>query len=295
NYLKNIMEYTKKSVDIDTLIVGLSYSLFGIEAAKLRKQAVNLSLASQDMYYSFKILKELIDKNKSIKNCIIGVAYYSFHFDLSKGSEAFRIKDVYYPLFKDRHHYEILDEQNNREHDSLEKFVSNESRILLDINSLESKIMDLYYKNEGLSYFNSHIVRKNASLLGDQSLLDLTVEKKIVLGKDRAQRHNKALKHKETVKENEKVFSDMLKYLNKKNIKPIIVVFPTTVYYKDHLDSAFKEEFYNKLNTFKKEHIFSVVDLFERNDFNENDCLDLDHLDLEGAIKVTNILNNHLT
>ncbi|PIE93104.1 hypothetical protein CO726_22855 [Bacillus fungorum] len=295
NFLNNTLKVCKEDKDINTLIVGLSYSLFGVEVDLLKEKSINLSLASQDIYYSLKIIEDVINENKSVKNCIIGTAYYSFHFDLSRGSEAYRITDVYYPLFKDTHYYQIPYEQNNDDkQNSFENFVSDEIKTIFDVNGLEKEMMDIYYSKVGLSYFNSDKSRKSGSLIGNTSLGDLSEQQKIALGTDRAISHNKVLKYEETLKENVQIFAQTFKFLNENGVKPIIVVFPTTSYYKENLSPKYKEIFYDKMKYLKENFEFEIIDLFDSNIFNENDCLDLDHLDKEGAIKVTNILNERL-
>lgn len=55
-YLRNAMDIAKNS-NIDTLITGSSYGLFGIDQNQLTSE-VNTSLSSQDLYYSYLIIKD---------------------------------------------------------------------------------------------------------------------------------------------------------------------------------------------------------------------------------------------
>jgi hypothetical protein len=50
----------------------------------MNAESINLSLPSQDIYYSILIAKEIIENNKNIKKCYLGTGYWTFHFDLSK-------------------------------------------------------------------------------------------------------------------------------------------------------------------------------------------------------------------
>ncbi|AJE52138.1 hypothetical protein [Paenibacillus polymyxa] len=101
----------KKNTDSEILAVGPSYSMFGLSERGFGKSVLNLSLASQDLYYSHKIVKEALKYSRNIKYCIIGMSYYSFHFDLSRSKKEAekRINKVYYPIFKDSHHFEVID------------------------------------------------------------------------------------------------------------------------------------------------------------------------------------------
>lgn len=76
NYLKNRLEDVKHE-DVKTIIVGNGYARAGIDEKALCTRAVNLSLSSQDLHYSFALAKKAIEQNPNINKCIIGVGYYS--------------------------------------------------------------------------------------------------------------------------------------------------------------------------------------------------------------------------
>ena len=105
NYLNNSLNRSYQD-DIEAIIVGNSYSLVGIEEQLLDKNCINLSMHSQDLYYSYQLAKKSITKNKNIKQCIIGISYYVLCHDLSKCGSLYSrnmVENVYYPLLKDKH------------------------------------------------------------------------------------------------------------------------------------------------------------------------------------------------
>ena len=53
--------------DAKAIIVGNSYPLVGIEEQLLSKNTINLSMHSQDLYYSYELAKKSISQNKNIK------------------------------------------------------------------------------------------------------------------------------------------------------------------------------------------------------------------------------------
>ena len=58
------------------------------------------------MYYSYKSIREVCDKNDNIENIVLVTAYYYFYSDLSLTKdlgELSRVSRVYYPLFNDLH------------------------------------------------------------------------------------------------------------------------------------------------------------------------------------------------
>lgn len=54
NYLSKTLEKCKRE-NIETLVVGNSYPLTGIDSKLLSNISENLSISSQDLYYSYKL------------------------------------------------------------------------------------------------------------------------------------------------------------------------------------------------------------------------------------------------
>lgn len=286
-YLKRGLK-NSKTEDIEAIVVGLSYSWAGINEQMLNKKTINLSLPSQDLYYSYKIAENIIYENKKIKYCIIGVSYYSLYFDLSMStkSEIERIRKVYYPLLNDKHNCNIID--TDLEWNFHDKMI-HEWEIYFDKNSI-NKYFDFVIENgKYYGYFNNVIKRK--SLLGITSLDDLKVEDRIKYGKKRADEHNKLIKYKDTFFEYKKIFKEFIEYLIKNNVRPVIISFPFSKYYMDNLSSDFKNEFYDEVNVLKSRYEFEFIDLNDYKIFEDSDFIDMDHLNERGAYKVSKIIN----
>ncbi|MGG1616002.1 hypothetical protein ACIFQM_11005 [Paenibacillus sp. NRS-1782] len=283
---KNIKENT----DSEILAAGSSYSMFGLSERSFDKSVLNLSLASQDLYYSRKIVKEALKYSRNIKYCIIGMSYYSFHYDLSRSKKEAvnRINKVYYPIFKDSHHFEVKESVTSSEM-NFDNNLSFLYHIIFNKIKLDQTIIDAVIVHD--SYFNNNINRELFSLLGNIRLEDMDLSQKVAVGQQRAEQHNQLLVHNETVKENTNVLKNLINYLNEERITPVVVAFPATEYYQNFFDPEFKAVFYEVMNSLANTHIFKLVDLFDSDDFVESDFLDMDHLNEKGAIKVTNMLN----
>lgn len=290
-FLKNAIKVSKKK-DVNSIIVGLSYAMLGINEQALKIKAINLALPSQDLYYSFKISKAVIDRNKEIKNCIIGLGYYSFNFDLSlcKNSESSRIDNVYYPIFKDFHNYNHCKKMPVK---NFSEYIDNRYKSIFDTRKLENCLWNIQSANT-CSYFNSTISRRIYSTLGNISLKKLNESAKIKFSKDRAASHNKLLKYKKTYEEYKILIYTFIKYLNERNVVPVIVIFPALKYYRDELSPDFKNEFYSIINSAASRHCFKIIDLFDSKLFNEDDFMDTDHLNEKGALKVSKIINSKI-
>jgi hypothetical protein len=114
------------------------------------------------------------------------------------------------------------------------------------------------------------------------------------LGKERASAHNKLLKHQHTIEEYYEIFSNLLKLLIEYNVEPIVVVFPATSYYRSYFCEEFKTIFYKNIEKLSQSLKFALIDLFENNEFGLDDYVDFDHLNKNGAAKVTHIVNEYL-
>lgn len=265
--------------NINTLCVGSSYAQFGIET-KLYSYLSNCSLGSQDMYYSYKIIREVCDKNDNIENIVLVTAYYYFYSDLSLTKdlgELSRVSRVYYPLFNDLHNAILVPPCSS--------FfpISN----ILDI----EKLID---KNFYDSYFGPHRMRSSMTCVQWENRTrtwnEISNAEKEFLCKYRAEAHNKSIKHINTFCENIKIFLELNQYLKDKQVDLYVVVPPATKYYRKYLNHKFKDMSYEVWN--RVPYDFKILDLFDSKDFDESDFVDTDHLNDKGAVKFTNIIND---
>ncbi len=96
-------------------------------------------------------------------------------------------------------------------------------------------------------------------------------------------------------KENILIFEKYLKTLRDYNIKPIIVICPTSKYYYKYFENGYqKNKFYKIIEKFEKSYDFQVIDYFNSDLFEDNDFWDYGHLNGKGAEKFTGILNNEI-
>ncbi|MBE1443761.1 D-alanyl-lipoteichoic acid biosynthesis protein DltD [Paenibacillus sp. OAS669] len=288
HYLCNAIDEAKKP-STEAIIVGSSYAMFGVDEAALNKNSVNLSLPSQDLYYSFKIAKEVINANRNVKECYIGTGYWTFHFDLSKSlkSEVSRIENVYYPIFNDSNHYVYSGKKK------LQDFNDYTDSLIKKIFNIESMFQwfskVIFHDNK--TYFNNKITRQKYSLLGSCQLGSINEESKFIIGQKRAETHNKLIKYSTTRVEHENTMYEFLLYLVKRKIEPIVINFPTTPYYNKYLNQDFITEYYSVINNLKSKLTFTFLDLNNK-EFTEEDFTDMDHMSELGAWKVSHLLKH---
>lgn len=271
NLQKSICDFVSK--DYKILVTGISYALRGINEKKFNQSTINLAMSSQDLFYDYNIVQRLFKikpKNK-IRKAILGISYYSFHYDLSKSS----VKDrclIYYNTLKKVH--------NLVDTDLLNQYIN--------YNKLEELIFKENYLNIACEQNNNFNTLTNKLLHGK---LDDT---KYDTGVKIAKLHSKK-NYPKTYKENLFILTEFIKFLNYNGIEIALVIFPTSSYYYNYFSKQLINEFYNTINELREEYKFQFYDFFDSKLFNDNDFYDVNHLNEIGANKFTKILNDHLS
>lgn len=264
--------------------------MIGIKEILLEKNTINLSLPSQDLYYSFELAKIAISSNKNIKQCILGISYYLLKYDLSRGMSDYSvdmIENVYYPLLNDIHNSKI---ENMSLPEVIEDF--DVDILLKNIFYLE-KIQD-YFENqmymENTEYHNNKYGLKMLNF----NWMNLSEDCKESLGFNRAKQHNKILKYENTKMEYDKIFIDFIEFMEQRNIELVMVVFPTTKYYSEKILLEFKKEFDDILKYIESKSI-RLIDLTKYSDgFDDSYFCDCDHLNEFGAVKSTEYIKSEI-
>lgn len=289
HYIKTSLNKVKYDDSITNIIVGNSYPLVGIDNNILGEDTINLSMSSQDLYYSFKLAKESILSN-NIKTCIFGISYYLLKHDLSMGESAYSrnmIKYLYNPLLKDIHNCKDkdmpqIDNLNTLGVDILLKTI-------FDLEKVESHFDSILYEKNN-TYYNEQLNPRNKTFIWS----NLSIEQKNEYGKYRADQHNKLYQYENTKKEYTKLLDEFIEFLHSNNVELKCVVFPTTKYYEDNISTEFKNEFAEIIDNLKAKNI-KVIDLRLKNEFfTDEDFADADHLNDLGAVKATNFIKQEL-
>jgi hypothetical protein len=245
---------------IETVVTGLSYAEVGIDCDFLGKNSINFALSSQDIYYDYKILQYLMRFDKvanNLKNVIINLSYYSLDYDLSKTSEALRIHR-YYPIIQEPHNYE-----------------EEISFLLLN------KLYDLKWKTS--DYENMSFLKAN-TIIGENC---------IIKGKEYAIHHSN-FNYSETFAENLDILESMINVLSTKNISVTILICPVSKYYYKYYDKQKIKKFYDDIELLINKYDIKVLDYFDSNIFKLTDFWDDSHLNRNGMVKLTKLLNDQI-
>lgn len=285
-YLKNSLKKAKQS-DNEAIVVGSSYALFGFEESMLDIKCVNLALASQDFYYACLIGKNVIGKNNNIKKIFIGTGYYTFYNDLSltEGYELTRITNVYYPIFGDVHNCKELPQSETTpmwEDD------------IFDIEKIVNSFCKNFYEVSNNQYFTPKRSRFNSKVelrpTENLSWFELDDDFQEICAYERAISHNKSIRYLASYKENLNILNSFVSFCNERNVEIYMIAFPSTRFYKKYLLKEFKDSYISALKSINGDIKF--IDLNEIDIFTDEDFVDMDHLDVSGAIKVSEYINN---
>ena len=283
--LQSGLNRCSKEEEINSVIVGNSYSLMSISEEDLNKKAVKLAFYSQDLYYSIELAKKAIQLNENIKECIFGISYYILRHDLSSGRNEYSkslVRNIYYPLLKDTHNSkeDFVLEPNSICDYNMDMLISS----IFDLKKIEHFIFKKLYDLED---------KTCRQVLGNMKEWQyLSKEDKENVALNRAIVHNKMFKYDNTKLEHSILLKEFVSYLKNKNIKLTVIVFPTTKQYYDNIMTEFKDELELVLDYLKENEAF-VLDLREYSEeFNDSDFLDSDHLNSNGKIKATKIINS---
>lgn len=278
------------SINNNTSILfgGSSYAMVGLNESLMPRPAVNLAVNAQDPYYTFLSVRQAMRLCGKINSVVIAGGYYFWHTDMSDDPSDYYhsvLTRVNKPIFHKLHNYkgELSDRIKQANTDPL----------------LE-KIFDLHHiceKSDGnisvqlasLAYYNDEMYPRPEHGMLSYPIREQSEEVNDKAAKARAQAHNDNynLAHLE---DNIRELADFLTFTQKKRAKVFLLVPPVTAYYRRYSAPELKLSLYDAIAQCGQEASFEFIDLFDSPDFGVEDFQDYDHLNEQGAIKLSNII-----
>lgn len=252
--------------EVETLIMGSSHAMFGINPAFIDGVAFNLGLPSQSLKYDLFLLHKWENRYKRLKTVIVPISYFTFFFD-----EPFGLLQApcYYKNYMDCHYYPKL---------------SIYSLELAFFKALHGKIITQRDNNWKV-------------ICDERGWHD-------VPGEVRADDWDDVVKAKGLVKVqtgsfdnvelNYSYLKEMTEFCHKRNIRLTLVTIPTSKVYNRLLDSLRVKTTYAQVSRIQKEFGLVYLDYREDNRFTSDDFADANHLNPLGAEKFTKILMNDI-
>lgn len=284
NYSYEYMRFMLKCIELtecDTLILGSSYGLHGIDINQLSHQ-VSLSMTSQDLEYDYKLLQHVSTMPASgrIKKVVLILGEYAMYDRMSRSSMGRNIiASVYEPILTGNTDscWDFTDASN----------ISDEEKALIEkacfelICSKGSFFNNLYTREDNCEDEYRGLVWKNANQAERQ---------KYAL--HRASRHNRLIESDECLSENRIWINKLAEHCESNHQELYVIIPPFTKEYEQCINPDMKNTLLKELENMPYPvHFNDLNDTVWDGIFDENDFFDMDHLNDNGARKLTSIIN----
>ena len=210
------------------------------------------------------------------------MGYYIAFQDLSssKVSRESMIRNVYYPIFHDAHHWETPVENDPW---------SWCADIPADVkDSCEQIAMKEIF--EAGTYYSRFRARGTFFNLQGRTWAQVHENEREAMGKIRAESHNKLFQHKASFEENKEILQAFVSFLYAHNVLPVVVITPFTPEYNRFVLREMKESVLELVDSIREDVHYVDCNEGMQGIFQPVDFMDTDHLSAAGAKKVSDIL-----
>ncbi len=262
----------KHSHQIETLILGNSHSLYGLNPDYFSTKTFNASHITQTLYYDFEILKKYQEKLTNLKTVVLSISYFTLFSKLEVDPEYWRVKNyvIYYGLNSSKpltDHFEVL---GNR----------------FDVNI--SRLIDFYIKGNPAILTTTSGWGTNYNSINAQDLIQT--------GSSAAKRHTKddlySDQCQEIFSENVGILNAIIRWANENDVTVLLFTPPAFESYRKRLNS---EQLTTTIETTTE--ICSQYDnciyrnFLDDPSFVPEDFYDADHMSEIGAEKLSKLTN----
>lgn len=265
--LKISLDYYKRhAAEIQMFATGISYTGEALIQMPFKKKLINLAYGSQDLYYDYKVAKQIVlcgGGYSKLHYALIGLAPYSFLYDLSKGYlENFRLLR-YLIALDDLHNFWM----------SKTGYASLFNKNFLSFQPPPTEI-DVNLRSPG---------NIPVQLMGYKERLASRERIEVWTRKN----------YPETRAENVKILDDYLTLCEENNIRPVMFLPPMTEGFIKYFHKQKLEEFYYLVGQACKKHPSAVfIDGWKLQGLTDADFRDVDHVNIIGAAKFSTFLNS---
>lgn len=254
--------------DIETLILGSSHALYGLNPGYFSTPAFNAAHVSQTLDQDAGILEKYEGQWRSLKAVILPISYFTLFERLSEGPEAWRIKNyvIYYGI------------RNSASPIDYTEMLSNRLRVNGD------RIASYYIRHEpslacdSLGWDTLHTAAPVADL--------------VAAGKASAFRHTVPNPQDKSniilLRQNLGTLDRIVSWCRERNVQLILFTPPAYSSYRENLDPVQLQVTVNAAEKLAAAHAnVSYNNFMFDNTFRENDFYDGDHLSVSGARKLS--------
>jgi RNase H-fold protein (predicted Holliday junction resolvase) len=261
--------FHKNASKIETLIIGNSHSLYGLNPKFIDGYAFNLSQVSQSPDLDQKVVEEFLPKLPNLKTLVIRLSYDSTFEQLKGLNESWRLKNyyLYYGFPND---------------------VAITNRFEISAVSLK----------HNLKRINDYYIQKIPSLEVDEMGFGKKPSTKVKpdiekSGLITAKRHT--IETDEYFYKNKFIYENLISYCKKRGIKVVSVTLPTYKSYYENLNQRQLDSTLNFGNYLQKKYDnCEYYNFLKDTTFDASHFFDADHLNEKGAKKFSLHLNSLL-
>lgn len=251
----------------DVCASGMSYHRQAIIPQYSAHTIFNYAQTSMDIFYDFSVAKELLNgRTTTPKVWLIGLTYYSLHYDMSLSQPWTR---VFY--YKDLFGYHNLSEKRKAHY--LNEFDVKKMAEMLPV-SLVKRVQTAEYTTQVLE--NRHVVDA-------KTLVDLS------------RKQAKADSNKDypaTLDENKDLLEAYVQLLVDKEIQPVFTLIPFPDVYP--IGESLFTEFFEYLDGLGTKYGCQFINGYDLNGYGDECFYDTSHLNLQGGIKFTQHVDGFL-
>lgn len=258
---------TEEGKEIETLILGSSHAVYGIHPDTFSALTFNAAHVSQTLHYDYVILSQVIESLPDLKTLVLPVSYFSFRTSLDHSAESWRIKN--YHLYYD---CEDCDKSWNHRLEIVNgTFSANLRRVWNWLKNNRDEI-----NSTPLGYGTKHLNKPSKDLPTTAAAA--------------AERHTH--ESDELVEKNQEYLTKIIELSRENGVKIVLLTMPGTSYYRKLLEKNQLEEMQAICQGWAVSKDVIYLDLLANNSFGDQDFRDGDHLNLQGAVKLSQDLQS---
>lgn len=266
----------KNKENIEVLILGSSHTFVGVDPKYFEKPAFNLAYSSQTLDLDEKLFNRYKNQLTQLKTVIIPVSYFSYVLALEDGTSTYKIKNynIYYQLYS---HTFKIENQLEIPHQSFDKN-------LADLEFFKSD-PDFKITIDSTGYINKRYIKSN-----------LDWQESAIHAVNNHSKNMDDILTKLRMNQNQKSLENIISWCEENQIKVILVSSPTTDAYVKKLNAKQFNHWRMTTHAISKKYQNVIwLNFLENNElFTLDDFQNADHLNENGAEKMSIILNQYL-
>lgn len=270
SYKKDYLD--KNAENIETLILGNSYSYFGVDPSYFSSPCFNAANTARHLYYDFKIFNKYKEEFKKLKVVVLPISFHSLG-QIPQNQPEFRP----WGIFNYTVYYDISNEFSIKNNFVMLNFpLANVRKTITKF--AERKVNnDLNYGWSSLGWGNYYSSSHKVDMVKD-GLNAITEHDSLAFST------------------NIRALTDFVDELNSRNIRVILITPPAFKTFRCNINLKNVQETHRTMDeiTTKYDNC-SYFDYFSSTIFEENDFFNSDHLNERGARKLSHLINDIVT